>query len=52
MKCLLCPNEIDETLEIHRDDMNMQRKHSSALEKWQQCTVHVGNLHLLGSSYE
>lgn len=43
MKCLFCPNEIDETREIHADDLHSRRLHSAALEQWTQVTVHVGN---------
>jgi hypothetical protein len=43
MKCLLCPAEIDETREIHRDDLNAQRVHSTALETWRQVTAYIGN---------
>jgi hypothetical protein len=47
MKCLLCPNEIDETREIHRDDLNAQRTHSAALDTWRQVTAYVSNEQIL-----
>jgi hypothetical protein len=43
MKCVLCPNEIDETREIHPKDQHSRDLHAAALEQWTQITVNVGN---------
>lgn len=43
MKCLLCPNEVDEAKAIHQEHVSEQRAHAATLEKWQQVTVQVGN---------
>lgn len=47
MKCMFCPNEIDETRAIHAEDVYSQRTHSAALSQWRQVTAYVGNLQLL-----